>query len=52
MVLNIKWVTLEILNLYQLETIRGLSRYGLQTGITQQVVLEYLWFLVGIVKEK
>lgn len=42
MVLNIKWVTLGIQSLYQLEIIHGLSRYGQQTGITQQVALEYL----------
>ena len=42
MVLNIKWATLGSPSLYQPETIRGLSRYGQQTGITQQVALEYL----------
>lgn len=33
---------LGIQSLYQLEIIHGLSKYGLQTGITQQVALEYL----------
>ena len=42
MVRNIKWVTLGIPSLYQPETIRGLSGYGQQTGITPQVVLVYL----------
>ena len=42
MVQDIKWVTLGIPSLYQPETIRGLSRYGQQTGITPQVVLVYL----------
>lgn len=40
---------LGIQSLYQLEIIHGLSKYGLQTGITQQVALEYLssWLVLS-----
>lgn len=51
---NIRWATSASLNLYRLEIIHGLLRYGQSIGIKQQVVTEAVfpfWFRDITVKE-